>query len=283
MLTLKLIPTGWIRSGLLALALLATTIVVAPANAQSDADLRRQNQELTTKVKDLEAELDAARKQADTLQKRIAALEAQLLARPAGGGGKVIPPLEPEKLSIDETKPGSSPRNLFNMAVESYKQAVANMPMGTPGDREHVAYMRTIERWEPMCERELRMPIEWTVRLIEGRRDRVAVLQAVDPVTDARLGDPFEVQLSKTMATRIDDLAGGGDPGVLVLKGTSIANISINPGRAMPGSFDNPRFVGPYAEFELSVDPSSITPYRPPPATQPATNPAAPATPAPSK
>ncbi|HVP72907.1 MAG TPA: hypothetical protein VMS30_04165, partial [Phycisphaerales bacterium] len=133
----------------------------------------------------------------------------------------------------------------------------------------------------PACERSLRMPIDWHVRVLEGRRDRIAILQAVDPVTDARLGDPFQVQFPKTLATRIDDLAAGGDPGVLVLKGTSIVDITVNPDRLMPGSFDKPRFVAPYAEFEVTVDVSSIVPAKPAPSsTQPSTKPA---TPQPSK
>ena len=282
MLTLKSHPRAWLSTGTLALSLLISSILAAPARAQSDADLRRQNQELATRVKDLEAELEAARKQVETLQQRIAALEAQLAARAAAGGSKPIPPLEPEQITIDESKPQASPRALFNAAVESYKKAVGSLPIGHPGDRENIAYMRAVERWEPTCERELRMPIDWHVRVLEGRRDRIAILQAVDPVTDARLGDPFQVQFPKTLATRIDDLAAGGDPGVLVLKGASIVNITVNPDRLMPGSFDNPRFVAPYAEFEVTVDVSSITPAKPAPSsTQPSST--KPATPQPSK
>ena len=282
MLTPKSHSRAWLSTGTLALALLLSSLLAAPARAQSDADLRRQNQELATRIKDLEAELEAARKQAETLQQRITALEAQLATRAGTGGSKPIPPLEPEQITIDESKPQASPRALFNAAVESYKKAAGSMPIGRTGDRENIAYLRGVERWEPACERELRMPIEWHVRVLEGRRDRIAILQAVDPVTEARLGDPFQVQFPRTLATRIDDLAASGDPGVLVLKGTSIANITVNPERLMPGSFDNPRFVGPYAEFELTVDVSSIMTAKPAPSsTQPSST--KPATPQPSK
>ena len=281
MLTLKTHSRAWLSAGSLTLALLLSSIIATPARAQSDAELRRQNQELTTQVKDLQAELDAARKQLQAAEARLAALEAQLAARAAGGGSKIIPPLEPEHVTVDESKPQASPRALFNAAVESYKQAVGSLPIGHPGDRENVAYMRAVERWAPACERSLRMPIDWHVRVLEGRRDRIAILQAVDPVTDARLGDPFQVQFPKTLATRIDDLAAGGDPGVLVLKGTSIVDITVNPDRLMPGSFDKPRFVAPYAEFEVTVDVSSIVPAKPAPSsTRPSTKPA---TPQPSK
>jgi hypothetical protein len=263
----------------LALAMLSAMFVALPARAQSESDLRRQNQELTSRVRDLEAELEAARKQHDALQKRIAALEAQLAAaRTSGGAGSgVIAPLEEEPTTLDESKPGASPRAVFKALVESYAKAVGELPMGAPNDRDRIAYLRRLEKWEPAAEREMRSIIEWHVRaleprMVDGGRGRFVTFVAVDPVTDTRLGDPFDVALTRPLATRLADLESRGDLGVLVLKGTLVTNVRINPARQSRGSFDSPRFIGPFAEFEFTVEPASITPVKPA-ATQPTTNP----------
>lgn len=259
-------------------ALLTAGLIAAPVRAQSDSDLRKQNQELTTKVQDLQAELDAANKNIDALKKRIAQLEAQLAARGPGGASSRPgpPPLEQDKVTVDESKPAASPRSLFNAAVESYKKAVGDSPMGKADDKDRIAYMRKLERWKPATERELRLPIEWHVRLIEARPPNIAIFQTVDPVTDARLGDTFEVKLPRSVAARLEELVkeGHGDPGVMVLKGTSVVSLNINADRQTPGSFDNPRFVGPFAEFQFGVEPLGVASAKPAPAsTQPANKP----------
>lgn len=267
----------------LAVALLGVALFSAPVRAQSESDLRKQNQELTTKVKDLEAELAAARKQSEDLQKRVTAMEAALAARPGAAGAKPIPPLEEEKTTIDESKANASPRALRKAIEESYQKSVANLPMGKVGDRERIAYMRALGKWEPTAEREYRMPIEWYVRvqpasMVDARRERMATFIAVDPVTGTRLGDEFDVALSRSMAGRLAELEARNELAVLVMKGTVVPNIRINTERESRGAFDNPLFVGPFAEYEFTVEPSGIAPYKPA-ATQPATKPAA-ATPA---
>lgn len=270
----------------LALALFGAACLSTPAWAQSESDLRKQNQELTTKVKDLEADLAAARKQSDDLQKRVAALEAALAARPGSNGAKPIPPLEEEKTTIDESKANASPRALRKAIEESYQKSVANLPMGKAGDRDRIAYMRALAKWEPATEREYRMPVEWYVRvqpasMIDASRERMATFIAVDPVTGARLGDEFDVALSRSMAGRLAELEARNELDVLVMKGTVVPNIRINTERESRGVFDNPLFIGPFAEYEFTVEPSGLAPHRPA-ATQPSTKPAA-ATPASAK
>jgi hypothetical protein len=270
--------------GVLGLALLLPVFLCQPAAAQSDADLRKQNQELQARVKDLETELAAARGQNESLQKRITALEAALAARPAapgavGGAGAAAQTLPEERVTIDESKPAASPRALFNAVVESYKTAMGDAPVGKHGDRDRAAYMRRLQKWEGASEREFRMPVEWHVRVLPARmmdnaRERMASFVAVDPVTDTRLGDAFDVVLSRQLAARLAELTRVDESGVLVLKGTSAVNLSINENRLERGSFDSPRFVGPFAEYEFTVEPSGLAPVRPAPATQPATAPA---------
>ena len=275
----------------LALLLVAGGLLARPACAQSESDLRKQNQELTTKVKDLEAELAAARKQSEDLQKRVAALEAALAARSNAGGTKPPPPLEEGAVSIDESKASASPRALSAAIEASYKQAVENLPMGKPGDKDRIVYMRALAKWEPAAEREYRMPITWYVRVDaspDARRDMKLRLVAYDPVTGTQLGEPFDASLSRAVAARLAELESRGELALLELKGTVIPEIRLNPERESRGAFDNPKFAGPFAEYGFIVEPSGVAPYKPAatqPTTKPATTtpaPAAPAKPAPT-
>ena len=282
MTTPQLTVRAW--KAALACSMLVTALATSPARAQSDSDLRKQNQELTTRVKDLETELDAARKQIDTLQKQVAAMQQQLAA--ARSGGAAPAPLEEPKTTIDESKANASPRALFNAAAESYKKAVADTPMGVAGDRDRIVYMRKIEKWAPAFEREYRAAIDWVVRVVPdsptaNAAKGIYTFVAVDPVTDAPLGDEFNVTLSRALATRLAELESHGGLGALSMKGTVVPTIAINPARETRGSFDNPRFVGAFAEYTFTVDPQSITAFKPapPPATQPHAKPAAPAAP----
>lgn len=198
-----------------------------------------------------------------------------------------IPPLEEEKVTVDESKASGSPRALFNAVVESYKKAVGDSPIGRPGDRDRITYMRKVEKWKPTTEREYRMPVDWHVRLLQprmtdARRERIATFVAVDPVTDARLGDPFDVALTPALTARLQEITSRGEDQVLVMKGTSMLNLRVNPERETRGSFDNPRFVGPFAEFEFTVETNSITMAKPAAATQPE-QPGKPAKPAATK
>src|SRR5688572_11718502 len=112
------------------LAISTVLVGVAQGHAQeSDNDLRRKNQQLTTQVQDLRAELEALRRENESLKQRITQLEqAVLTARRAPGRAvQQTQPEEPERVTIDETLPGASPRALFRAVQESYDRAMANM------------------------------------------------------------------------------------------------------------------------------------------------------------
>ncbi len=258
------------HAALVAAAILASSVFALPVMAQSESDLRRQNQELTTRVRELETELEAARRQNEALQRRIAALEAQLAAARSGAGRTAADAPEEPKTTIDESKPNATPRAMFAAIQQSYADAVVDTPMGQAGDRERIAYMRKLDKWRASAEREFRSQVEWHVRIkhdsVSANPARnVYTFIAVDPVTDAQLGDEFNITLSRALALRLVDQEGRGERGLLVLKGTVVPAIRINAQRDARGSFDNPRFIGPFAEFAFTVDPSSIVAYRPAP------------------
>lgn len=275
--------TRFINSNLACMAILVFCIAgVSQARValaqESEADLRRQNQQLAAEVEDLEKQLDAARERQKELEDRIADLEAKLAAAlkgsttttPKSGGGPAIPA---EEVTVDESVPTASPRALFKSLIASYEEATAGLeigrflPGGTAGggpDRDRRNYLKRLEAWRTSANREFRAPIKWHVRVIDARvgpdNQRIITLVAVDPVTDVRLGNTFDVVLSQSLADRLARYQerGGGEIGVLVLRGTLIPQVRINPDRDVRGTFDNPPFIGPFAEFLYRIDVTSL-------------------------
>lgn len=273
----------WVLFLICSLALLGQAQV--SWSQESDSDLRRENDELTTRVQDLQSELDAANREIETLRERIERLEAQLAAarRAAVPPPATRPTPEPERVTVDETKPHASPRALFKALMESYSQATSDMDPGRAGSPNRRAYVKKLESWKGAVDRQFRGPITWHVRVVDARnidinRDRareiVVTLLAVDPETDVRLGGPFDVRLSRTLAERIDRLEDRGELDVLVLRGTILPDIRINEQRTERGSFDNPPFIGPFAEMLYRIEVKSLMPVeedreQPPASTQP--------------
>jgi cell division protein FtsB len=241
---------------------------VHSATAQSDADLRRANQALTTQVADLTKELDALKATNAQLKDRITQLESQLAAArraASNSSGGVLPPLEEPAVSIDETLPHSSPRAMFKAIHASHNEAVKDLEKGKAGDSKRRGYLRKLEQWKAGAERNLRGPIRWNVREVDRRNsgaNQVWTLVAVDPKTDAELGDAFEVMLPRPVADRLTAFEKRGELGQMVLRGVAMPTLRVNEARADRGSFDKPRFVGPFVEYVLMIEPKSLLPVK---------------------
>jgi len=251
---------------------LGSLIVLAaslPVRAQSDADVRKQNQQLAAKVQDLEKELEAARKEASASKQRIADLEQQVAALKRGGVAAAATqpaPLQPEPTSIDESVPNASPRALFSAIVKSYDETFNGMEVGRAGEPHRKAYLRKLEGWKTAMDRQHRGPITWHVRMVGEQpvteRTRIVKLQAVDPKTGAELGLPFDVVLSRALSDRLATSESRGDLGEMVLRGTAVPNVRVNEQRLSRGAFDNPPFIGPLAEYTFAVDARSLLPAK---------------------
>lgn len=261
-------PTGHlVIVSLLAVVFLGVT--ATPAVAQSDAQLRRENERLRS-------EAETLRNEVTDLKQRLADLEAsnralqerirQLRAGSSAGGSTPVPPPPPPPVSIDESKPDASPRALLNAVTASYAEATKDLDPGTPGRPDRLAFMRELDRWSKRANREHRTPIEWHVKEIGRDRTRAGYiyhLVAVDPVHGTELGDPFDALVPAASARRLSRLREHAESDVMVLKGTLQPMITINPDRSEVGTFDNPRFIGPYAEFGFGVIATSLMPDRP--------------------
>ncbi len=244
------------------LALTAAVVLstAGPASAQSDRDLRDENQSLQTKVRELQRELDAANASIAELQRRL-----QQSGRPAAD-----PAAQPEadRVTIDESRADASPRALLRAISESYAEATRDLEVGdfnsTIGTRTRATYVRAVESWANRIRREMRFPVEWHIRLLplaEQRHEQAGIrVRAVDPKTDVTLGDPFIVRLNKALRRKLNRLEQRGSIKVLVLKGVLVPEATLNPQRIDPGAFNNPRLIGPFAEFEFTVEASSLIP-----------------------
>ncbi|MCI0363973.1 MAG: hypothetical protein L0Y44_00650 [Phycisphaerales bacterium] len=222
-------------------------------------DAREQNEILTQQVRALQEQLRAAEQENQRLEDRIAQLEQQLGAMRRSTttpAPPTAPPAEVERVTIDETVPNASPRALFRALRENYEQTMGGLAIGEPGSTERREYWKRLEKWKVAVDRLHQGQFAWHVRVDSGpvnRRDRVVTFVAVDPETDVRLGDPFDVLLSRTLADRLARLEERGELGVLVMRGYLEPNVVLDPEREVKGTFDKPQFIGPFAAFDFQL------------------------------
>lgn len=252
-----MMPMIYIRYLLFAAAIVTSGVMAPSAAAQSESQLQRENQRLAQQVRELTNELDIAKKRIEELEQQVAQLERALAAaRNTQQPGKVR-----EEVTIDESEPTASPRALLRALQFEYAETMKDMELGSSGDRERTIYMRTLQRWQAAMMRKYRSQVQWHVRLERETATRAGYdlrLAAVDPVTYTQLGPAIDVSLPRSLARRYELMRNRDGAEVLVLRGTLIPHITINPDRVEPGAFDNPPLIGPFAEFGLTVEPRSL-------------------------
>lgn len=237
-------------------------VVMSPALAQqSPAELRQENQQLRAEVHQLEQELEAAKN-------RIAALENQLIElqrrlREGARSQPTAPTTPPPKITIDVDDPAASPLGLRNTLMKEYQEATDGLEQGEPGDRARTNYVNALRRWIQRSVRANQIPVDWHVRIRDETETRLGLvlrLQAVDPVSDAELGDPFDVLLSAAQSRRLQQAAKREALGVLQLKGILRLEIAVDESYVAPGPFGKERFIGPFVRYEFTIDVKSLMP-----------------------
>jgi len=256
---------------LLALVLGSLTFPAAGQNQKSILELRQENARLATELADLKDELEKARQENQALKQEVEQLREELrkASVETTGGRLPSPELQPEQITIDESVPGASPRALLKALMADYGEATAEHEIGAgPEAPQRPLYLRHLERWAAKMNRQYKLAIDWHVRLVDPYAPAVPVgrgyvlrLQAVDPETDVKLGDPFDALLSRSVATRIEErLQREGLDSVFRLMGVLGPRVHINEERLSEGAFDNPRFIGPFAEFGFVVHVKTLLP-----------------------
>jgi hypothetical protein len=243
--------------------LILLTPAGAPAHAQGQGDLRRENERLLTEAADLQRELEAAHARIAALEAQIEELNRMLRMPPSGPDDTPAAPAE-TPVSIDESVPHASPRALLAAMQTSYQAELGALPIGAaPSDAERTIFLKALDKWTKRTNRDLRASIVWHVRIHEwpgvGPSASAMRVIAVDPETDVALGDPFPVRLTPTLASRIRRLAErNGADAPFQLKGALVPRAIVNRQRDAVGPFDNPRFIGPFAEFNMTVQPTAV-------------------------
>jgi len=254
----------WLLAGLA--LLLAVTAIPTSAVAQSDVELREENAALRARVRELEAELAAAQARVDELNRRIRDLErtGPPALIPEGTGRLGSPPAP--TVTVDESNPSSSPLALLKHIQKQHAEAESGFGSYT-APRERALYLRNLERWTTGMNRRLRTPIEWTVRLDPTRvvhTERAVALRvtAIDPGSGDALGDPFTATLTPTQFRRLEAALRHerGSVDRLLLRGTLVPQVQVNPDRIRAGSFDHPPFIGTFCEFGMMVEGVSLMP-----------------------
>jgi hypothetical protein len=244
---------------LIAAAMMAASpaAVARPQDAQET--LRAENQRLRSA-------LEAARARIAELERRLAAALA-----PSGTGGATPPPEVPT--TVDESVPDASPRALRRALEAGYEERTKDLEIGSARDAKRRVYLQEVRRWAAQVNQRFRSSIDWHVRVSEieaTSRGFLMLAQAVDPVTHAELGDPFELLVPRAKAWSVERLARTRDLDVLQLRGAVIPMVSVNTDRQTAGPFDNPPLLGPFAEFRFRIEPSALKVPAPPEKEEPA-------------
>lgn len=246
------------------IAVLALFLLSGPLLAQSDHELRIENQSLKAQVKQQQRELNAAKARIEKLEKQVEDLEKALKsARKTVKKPKQQQPRVVEEVSIDESVATASPRALFNALKNSYKQTIADLDQGQPGETNRKIYTRAVQRWTIAANRQFRSKIVWHVRVLGANptpKGFAVELQAVDPKTSTKLGDPFFALLSKGLAKRYEQASRRSEAEVFELKGTLHPNVTLDRRRSSAGQFNKTKFIGPFAQFDFAVDATSLQP-----------------------
>lgn len=245
-----------------------TGVFAAPATAQSVNQLRKENESLQSDKQQLVDQLAAAQLRIDNLEAELVRLRDQLATR-----RRSIHDAE----ATAETQPRSgdqpfrSPRALLAHVVASYESAMNDLEMGrlVAGEPEadRLGYLKDVEQWAAGVNRDMRGHIEWPVTIVSAERARggyQTILQAVDANTGHKIGDSFTVLVPESHARRLQKLELRDELNLLTLRGAALPRVKLNAQRDRRGTFDSPRYVGPFAEFRLSIDFKSLSPYEPP-------------------
>ncbi|HVZ95123.1 MAG TPA: hypothetical protein VG797_11505 [Phycisphaerales bacterium] len=258
--------TGLTRKRMIAwIAALALVVLSAPASfaqqgAQSEADLRRENDQL-------KQQLQESQKRVQTLQAEVERLRKMIAAKPSGeqspqgtnGGGGSAPAGEnKDAFEPPPADPLASPASMFVAVVKSYETELTPLPRETKA--EQARFTAEAKKWAAKTTRDIRGRAEWTVDsvkvLADARGEREVEFRVISPATGKAYGPPVTVKMRADLAQK---LANQPPEGRWKIAGMASAAPKVKPEYERPGAFDAPqKFVGPCVEFELEFSALSV-------------------------
>lgn len=217
-------------------------LLAAPASAQPSQQLRQELDQAQKQIESLTADRDSLAKQLTQAQKQVTTLQAQISQSP--------PPTQP-KARIP-TDPFAAPASMLAELRRRFDRQMRGQPLET--GRDIAAYQRNVEKWCTTVPRSLRGKTTWLVRiefLAASHRDEKRVrIQILDHAL-AQIGDPFNVPIPNRFADRIERAI---DQDLWELTAFVVAEPKLDEDRPDPGIFNAPDFLGPYAQFDFTME-----------------------------
>ncbi len=244
-----------------AVLLLAALCFFTPiAAAQSDDELARlrrivaeQREELAKKdqrIRDLEARVEALR--ADLAEARRAA------GRPAAADDDAAP----ADRDTESRGPSDSPAGLLAALRDRYRIDLGDIdPDADLDDRARAARETRIRRWCLQMNRDLRSQISWLVRFGPvtdvGRGVHQARMTVLDAASGRAIGEPVTIEIPRRFLSRLRDHADRYDH--WKLEGVLRPEPRLNAERTTHGVFSTTPLVGPFVDFDFSIEWSSLS------------------------
>lgn len=241
-----------------AVLLLAALCLFTPAaEAQSDDNeltrLRRvvaeQREELAQKdqrIRDLEA--------------RVEALRAELAeARRAAPRDDDAP--DTAETGAASRGPSDSPAGLLAALRDRYRIDLADIDADAElDDRARAARDARIRRWCLQMNRDLRSQISWSVRFgpvsEAGRGVHQAPMTVINPEDGRAIGEPVTIDIPRRFLMRLRDRTDRYDH--WKLEGVLRPEPRLNAERVTTGVFSTTPLVGPFVDFDFSIEWSSL-------------------------
>ena len=251
-------------------------LAIAPsrvhAQAESPADLRRENDTLRNRVAQLEAANTKLEDESDRLRKRVSQLESQL-ARLQAENTKLRNPetSKPGDTPAGPTSTGGQPQSnlpadplacppsLLSALKAKYQEEFAKR---TITDQNRADYIKDVRRWALEMKREFKDRVTWTVEIkpadVPGDERLPVKLRVVDPDThEPYHTDPVAIDLGARNTRRV---MLEPDKNLWVLEGVFFADPDVNSSRETEGTLNYPPLIGPFAEFKFGLSVRSIVP-----------------------
>lgn len=220
--------------------------------ARPPADIAAQNEALRQRVRDLAAE---NRKLHQDLLAAYAKIED--LQRALGIGSEQTE-AERDPVILPEDQPHASPDAAFAAIQFEYFDAIGDQTWDT--ERARMVYLRTIRSWMSRAEKDHHQRIDWVCEISDREQLRngesFATVVIRDPETWERRCNPVTIRIPRHLVAKLDRI----DPDDPVrVTGIFRALLTLNEERTEPGTFDIPRLVGPFVEYDWKLQVQSVS------------------------
>ncbi|MCC5785404.1 MAG: hypothetical protein JJU33_01735 [Phycisphaerales bacterium] len=240
-----------------AVLLLAACFLFTPAAAaQSDDELTR----LRRIVAEQREELAQKDQRIRDLEARVEALRAELAeARRAAPRDDDAP--DAAQTGAEARGPSDSPAGLLAALRDRYRIDLTDIdPDAELDDRARAALDARIRRWCLQMNRDLRTQISWSVRFgpvkEAGRGVYQASMTVIDPEDGRSIGEPVTIDIPRRFLSRLRDRTDRYDH--WKLDGVLRPEPRLNAERVTTGVFSTTPLVGPFVDFDFSIEWSSL-------------------------